>query len=97
MRVSRVGSELAHGLGLGLGLELSPHSRHQASRWSRNGIPWSQHLLCKAWRSPAILGLQFRNQDTRLIHKLDGEGDEGYERPEGTLGDFSDAPSPLAP
>ena len=33
-------------------------------------LPWRDHLLRKAWQSPAILGLQLWNGDARLYRKV---------------------------
>jgi hypothetical protein len=43
-----------------------------------DGPPWSEYMLRKAWASPAVLGLQFWNEDGRLHSDISG-GEEGYE------------------
>jgi hypothetical protein len=51
-----------------------------------DGVPWSEHLLRKAWASRAILGLEFWNENTRLKDKLQSADEVGYGRNEGALG-----------
>ena len=58
------------------------------------GPPWSEHMLRQAWASPAVLGLEFWNEDGRVRSTIcrryqfeECEGDEGgyeigYERNE---------------
>jgi hypothetical protein len=60
-----------------------------------DGVPWSEHLLRKAWASPAILGLEFWNEDTRLRDKIELGDEVGYGRYEGKIGSYSDVPVPV--
>jgi hypothetical protein len=43
-----------------------------------DGVPWSGHLLRKAWSSPSILGLEFWNEDARLRDNLEPSDEVGY-------------------
>lgn len=47
--------------------------------------PWSDHMLKQAWSSPGILGLQFWNENARVLSEIDGQSgtgvEKGYERP----------------
>lgn len=49
-------------------------------------VPYFDSLLEKAFASPAILGLQLWNENSRLRKSVDWDTDFGYQRPEGTLG-----------
>ena len=49
------------------GVVFVAHHMNQSGSRGPDGVPWTQdHMLLKAFRSPAVLGLEFWNEDTRF-------------------------------
>jgi hypothetical protein len=49
------------------GVVFVAHHMNRSGSRGPDGVPWTQdHMLLKAFRSPAVLGLEFWNEDTRF-------------------------------
>lgn len=62
---------------------LAHHQNASSGAQGPGSPPWTRHMLRQAWRSPAILGLQFWNENNRFISDFDKNSDSylgGYEK-----------------
>ena len=73
------------------------HLNAPAGGQGPNGPPWSRNMLRAAWESPAVLGLQFWNENVRGLTSIDSQANDasgvgfhgeevGYDRNDGIGG-----------
>lgn len=62
---------------------LAHHNNAGSGSEGPDGPPWTPAMLDKAWKSPAVLGLEFWNEDGRRVSRIDQylqTKELGYER-----------------